>query len=137
MPEKKPPGVSWESFVERQIREAIEQGEFEGLPGLGKPIPDLHRPLDELWWLKDKLRREQLSHTPTTLRLRKEVEDAREAVDRARSEAEVRAIVAAINDRIIKVNRLGGSGPPSAFVPLDVEDVLERWRARFSDGAGG
>ena len=89
MPEKKPPAERWESFVERQIREAVERGEFDGLAGMGKPIPDLHKPLDEAWWIKEKLRREQFSHTPPTLTLRKEVEDALEAIDRARSEAEV------------------------------------------------
>jgi hypothetical protein len=137
VPEKKPPGERWESFVERQIREAVEQGEFDGLPGMGKPIPDLHKPLDEAWWIKEKLRREQFSHTPATLGLRKEVADALEAVERSRSEAEVRAIVAAINERIVKVNRTGGSGPPTAFVPFDIEHVVDRWRARFSNGPAG
>jgi len=30
---------SWESLVERQIREAVEAGEFENLPFHGEPIP--------------------------------------------------------------------------------------------------
>jgi len=30
---------SWESLVERQIREAMEAGEFENLPHAGAPIP--------------------------------------------------------------------------------------------------
>ena len=104
---------------------------------MGEPIPDLHKPLDEAWWIKEKLRREQFSHTPPTLGLRKEVADALEAVDRARSEADVRAILAAINERIIKVNKTGGNGPPTAFVPFDVEHAVERWRARFSAGDPG
>lgn len=32
------PARRWESLVDRQIREAMEAGEFEDLPGLGKPI---------------------------------------------------------------------------------------------------
>ena len=32
----------WEGAIERQIREAIERGEFENLPGRGKPL-DLSR----------------------------------------------------------------------------------------------
>ena len=61
MTERKPPGVSWESWIERQIREAQERGEFDNLPGAGKPIEGLEGPHDELWWLKRMLEREQLS----------------------------------------------------------------------------
>jgi hypothetical protein len=32
-------GSSWESLIERQIREAIEAGKFRDLPLQGKPIP--------------------------------------------------------------------------------------------------
>ena len=48
----------------------------------------------------------------------------------ARTEAQVRRLVTAINDRIIYVNSHTISGPPSNLVPLDVERVLEEWRAR-------
>jgi len=41
MTERKPPGVSWESWFEEQIRQAQEEGAFENLPGAGKPLPDL------------------------------------------------------------------------------------------------
>jgi hypothetical protein len=47
-----------ESIVERRIREAMERGEFENLPGAGKPIPDLDRPEDELAWVKRWMKRE-------------------------------------------------------------------------------
>lgn len=33
-------GPTWESLVERQIREAIEAGEFDELPHRGEPLPD-------------------------------------------------------------------------------------------------
>jgi hypothetical protein len=32
-------GASWESLVERQIREAMDDGRFEGLPHQGAPLP--------------------------------------------------------------------------------------------------
>ena len=52
MTERKPPGVGFETWVERQIREATERGEFDNLPGAGKPVADLDKPHDELWWIK-------------------------------------------------------------------------------------
>ena len=38
-----------ESVVERRIREAMDRGEFDDLPGIGEPLPDAGRPYDELW----------------------------------------------------------------------------------------
>lgn len=130
MTERKPQGVDWESWVERQIRESMERGEFDNLPGLGKPIPGLMGPDDELWWVRQKLRREQLSYLPPALALRKELDDAMDRIAAARTEAEVRRLVAAINDRIVYVNSHTISGPPSDLVPLDVDRVLEEWRQR-------
>jgi Domain of unknown function (DUF1992) len=46
---RKPPGASWESWIDRQVREAEERGEFDDLPGAGRPIPGLDKPFDELW----------------------------------------------------------------------------------------
>lgn len=131
---RKPPGVTWESWVDQQIRRGMEQGEFENLAGTGRPleIGEFH---DEDWWLKAKLRREQLSYLPPTLRVRKELEQARAAIAAASREEVVRAIVADINERIRDVNRRGADGPPSTVMPLDVEQVVERWRAaRVADG---
>jgi hypothetical protein len=44
MTERKPPGMRYEDWIERQIREAQERGAFDDLPGAGKPIPGLDRP---------------------------------------------------------------------------------------------
>jgi hypothetical protein len=127
--EHKPPNVSWESWIERKIRESMDRGDFDNLPGRGQPIPDLARPYDELWWLRKKLREEQLSIDPPGLVLRREFEDTRARIAAARHEAEVRRLVAAINERIVYVNSHSTSGPPSDLVPLDVERVVAEWRA--------
>lgn len=129
MTERKPPGVSWESWIDRQIREGMERGEFDGLPGHGKPLRDVDRPRDEMWWVKDKLRREEASYLPPTLALRKQVEDARAAIAASVSEDEVRRIVADVNARIVEVNSRVTAGPPSTLAPLDPERTVERWRA--------
>jgi Domain of unknown function (DUF1992) len=129
MTERKPPGVSWETWIDRQIREGMERGEFDDLPGHGQPIADVDRPHDELWWVRNKLQREGVSYLPPTLALRKDVEDAQDAIAAAGSEADVRALVAEVNERIRAVNRQATSGPPSTLVPLDVERAVEQWRS--------
>jgi hypothetical protein len=128
--DRKPPGVGFGTWVERQIREATERGAFDDLPGAGKPIADLDEPHDELWWVRRKLRQEQLSYLPPTLALRKAAEDALLEASRAGSEDQVRRIVADINARILEGNRKAASGPPLNLVPFDVERVLRTWRER-------
>jgi hypothetical protein len=136
MTERKPPGVGFGTWVERQIREATERGEFDNLPGAGRPIADLDQPHDELWWIKQKLRREHFAYLPPTIALRRQAEDALEAAAKAGSEAQVRQVVADINRKIVEGNRKAASGPPLNLAPFDVERVVVAWRERraASDG---
>ena len=128
MTERKPPGVSFESWIDRQIREAQERGEFDDLPGKGKPIADIDQPYDEMWWVKQMLRRENLSVTPPSLALRREVDDLDGRLAKVRHEAEARAAVEELNDRIRRANRIPVDGPPSRLMPVDVDAALDRWR---------
>lgn len=41
-----------ESVADRLIREAMDSGEFDDLPGAGKPIPGAGTPDGEGWWIK-------------------------------------------------------------------------------------
>ncbi len=127
MTERKPAGMSWESFADRQFREAEERGEFKDLPGFGKPLPGAGEEYDELWWVKSKLQREGLSLLPPSLALRKEAEDARERIPDAPSEAAVRRLVQELNAKIVDVNARTFDGPPSNVYPLDVEAQVQRW----------
>jgi hypothetical protein len=129
MTDRKPPGIDFGTWVERRIRDAAARGAFDNLPGAGKPIPDLDKPHDELWWIKRKLRDEDLAWLPPTIALRKEAEEALAAAARAGSEAEVRGILAEINARIAEGNRKAASGPPLNLAPFDTERVVARWRA--------
>ena len=128
MTERKPPGVRFETWIDRQVREAMDRGEFDNLPGTGKPIPGIDDPYDEMWWVKQKLRRENVSVLPPTLALREEAEDARHAADHAHSEAQARRIIADINERIRDAIRRPMPGPPLNLTPIDVDAVVEQWR---------
>ena len=64
MTERKPPGTSWETWIDAQIRVAREQGAFDNLPGAGKPLPFLGQAHDPLWWVKQLAQREQISILP-------------------------------------------------------------------------
>ncbi len=111
-------GARWESALDKQIREAQERGEFDNLPGSGKPLSGLDEPYDENWWVKGLLRREALPDDPS---LRKEIEGLPERVGRLTLESSVREIVADLN------NRIKAHGEDVA--PVDVTAVVEAWRA--------
>lgn len=120
----------FESWVDRQIREARERGEFDNLPGAGKPIPGLKRH-DENWWVKGLIERENLKPVlPTTLSLRKEAEELLDRVAGERTEQAVREIVTDLNERILDSRRRRVDGPPLWVRTFDVDRVVQQWRER-------
>lgn len=126
--------MTFETWIDRLIRDAQERGEFDDLRGKGRPIESLNGPRDPDWWNKSLLAREGITQLlPTTLRVRKELEDALEAIAAADTEDEVRHTVAAINRRIRDTNRLASSGPPSNLMPLDPDRVVRIWREGRDD----
>ncbi len=119
----------YESWVERQIREAQERGEFDNLPGAGRPIPGIRDPHDPDWWVKGLLEREQLpAPLPPALALRREVEQVPTMLDDVRSEAVARALLEDLNRRILDLRRRPAEGPPVLVPTVDVEAALTRWR---------
>jgi DnaJ homolog subfamily C member 28 len=44
-------GPSWETLIDRQIREAIDEGKFEDLPHRGEPLPNDDNPYAGEWAL--------------------------------------------------------------------------------------
>ncbi|MGI5425479.1 DUF1992 domain-containing protein [Streptomyces sp. CA-179760] len=134
MTERKPPGVDFESWVDRQVRDAETRGEFERLPGAGKPLPaDVDTTYDELWWIKRKMAREGFSVLPPALALRKEAEDALLAALAAPSERIVRKIIDEVNVKIREMMFKPPPGPPLGKKPYDVEDVVRQWRESRAD----
>ena len=125
--------VQWfESSFDRQLREAAERGEFDNLPGTGKPLRDAGRDYEEDWWVRDWLEREGATSgvIPPTLALRREIEDLGKRVDRLRTEREVRDYVAELNERLgeARVGRM--DGPPVVLPPLDADEVVAGWQER-------
>ncbi|GAB2565620.1 DUF1992 domain-containing protein [Paractinoplanes abujensis] len=122
----------YESSIDRQLREATERGEFDNLPGLGKPLRGHGEEYEDDWWVKDWLEREGATAgmIPPTLALRRETEDLEAKVDRLRGEREVRDYVDDLNERIHQATVGRMDGPPVILRKLNVEKVVEGWRAR-------
>jgi hypothetical protein len=131
MTERKPSGMGFETWIDRQVREAAERGDFDDLPGAGKPLPGADQPHDENWWVKGLLKREGLSGSamlPESLRLRKEVEELPAVVAEMPSERQVREHVADLNARIVAWLR-APHGPKVRVGRVDADEVVAAWRA--------
>jgi len=122
---------AYESRIDRAIREAQERGEFDDLPGAGKPLPGWGERYDENWWIKDFVRRENITGAlPASLALRRECEDIQERLAKETMESTVREYVADLNERIRRAQRGHLDGPAVVLSPFDVDDVVRVWRER-------
>lgn len=132
MTQRKPPGVSFETWVDTQIARARERGDFEGLDGAGKPIPGLERDTTAYDWVVAKARREGIETAemlPPGLALRRERDVLPERAARLGSEEAVRALAEDYNARVEAFWR---TPQPSRWSPVpglaDVEALVEGWR---------
>ncbi len=131
--ERKPPGMSFETWVDRQITQAQERGDFAALSGAGRPLRNLDREETAYDWALAKARREGVDTAamlPPGLRLRRERDDLPERADRLATEAEVRALAEDFNARVEAFWRLPAE---SRWAPVpglaDVEALVAGWLA--------
>lgn len=121
-----------ESWVERQIREAVERGEFDDLPGAGKPL-DLGDVDDPEWWTKRYLKREGLDASatmPPVMQLRAEYATFPESLLDAGREDAVREVLADYNRRVVedRLRPVLGRDMPAVAPRVDIEEMVGRWR---------
>ena len=127
MTRRKPAELSFESWIEQQIQQAQREGQFDDLPGQGRPLR-LDESVDPNWWAKQLLRREQVDFLPPALALRRSVERALAALPEMRDERRVRELLGGLDAEIRRFNSTATSGPPTTQPPLDVEELVAAWR---------
>jgi membrane peptidoglycan carboxypeptidase len=98
--------MSFDKLVEEKIREAMANGEFDNLPGKGKPLD-----LDAYFAAPEDMRvaysmLKNAGFVPEETELLKEVDSLRKALDKASDEDEKRRIKKNIDDRVLKFNLL-------------------------------
>lgn len=119
------------AFVETSIQQAIRRGEFDNLPGAGKPLPDLGGSHDPDWWIRRKIETEELSGLgPPALTLRVEHAELAERMDAISREADVREALEDFNGRVIEARRQLLGGPPVVTPTVDVDAELAAWASR-------
>lgn len=116
-------------LADRQIRDAIERGEFDDLPGSGRPL-DLPARHDPDWWLKGLAKRAGLALVPASIQLRNEDADLDAVLDRLPTEEAVRQEVAQFNERVLRARYLPPAGPPLITMPRDADATAAAWAVR-------
>jgi hypothetical protein len=117
-------------WVEQQLRIAFERGDFDDLPGAGKPLEGLGTDHDPDWWVKRLVEREQISVLPPALELRKEDAEMAARLDRITAESEVREEVESFNARVRRARMQLLGGPPVITPERDVDAEVAAWRER-------
>lgn len=119
-------------WVDIQVRQAMSAGEFDDLPGSGKPIRGLGGTHDPEWWVKQKLEREQITGLgPPALLLRREDSELDGRLDRETTEAGVRRVVEDFNRRVVEARRQLLGGPPVITATRDADREVANWRERI------
>jgi hypothetical protein len=118
------------TWVDLQIRQAMERGDFDDLPGAGKPIEGLGAEHDPEWWVKRLVERERIAVLPPARQLRKDDAELDGLLDGMSAEAEVRKQVEDFNARVMRARYTPSDGPPLITMPRDVEETVAAWRER-------
>jgi len=119
------------AIVDKSIEQAIRRGEFNDLPGAGKPIPGLGATHDPDWWIRRKIERERLTGLgPPALTLRTEFAELDQRLDALRRESDVREYLEDFNRRVIEARRQLLGGPPVVTPTVDVDERVEQWSDR-------
>ena len=118
-------------IVEIAVQQAIRRGDFDGLPGAGRPLPEAGGVRDPDWWIRRKIEREGLTGLgPPALTLRTEDAGLAERLDGLPTEQEVRRVLDDFNGRVREARRQLLGGPPVITRPRDVEAEVAGWRER-------
>lgn len=117
-------------IVENRIRQAQKEGQFDNLPGKGKPLK-----LDDDSRVAPHLRAsyrilKNAGLLPPEMQLRKEVNELRELLNEVQCEKDARLLVREINEKILASNLLGGFSISSEKEQVYVEKIIKRLNNR-------
>jgi len=119
-----------QTWVDLQVRQAMERGDFDDLPGAGKPIADLGEHHDPDWWIKKLVEREHVALLPPSVALRKEDAELDSTLDKLNVERDVRRHVEDFNQRVVAARYRLPEGPPLVTMPRDVDATVAAWAER-------
>jgi hypothetical protein len=125
--------AAFRRLAERRIEDAMEEGKFDNLPGMGKPLDLEPLPTDEnarmMWWALRIMKNNDF--VPDEVRWRKGVDLLKARLWTLKDEAGLEPLVREVNDLVRKLNTLGTNAISSGMAPLDLEHERGRLRQRL------
>lgn len=119
------------AFIETAIQVAIRRGDFDDLPGAGKPLEGLGTHHDPDWWIRRKIEQENLTGLgPPAILLRTENRELDDQLDLLGREVDVREVLEDFNRRVIEARRQLQGGPPVVTEPRDIDAEVAAWAER-------
>ena len=117
---------AFQKIVEKRIREAQQNGEFDNLPGRGEPMTledDSHIP-EELRLTYKILK--NANCLPPELQLRKEIRQMEDMLDQIPDEKEKYRQMKKINYKIMQLNMMGKNSPLLAEREIYYEKLVDK-----------
>ncbi|HYP26335.1 MAG TPA: DUF1992 domain-containing protein [Blastocatellia bacterium] len=98
--------MSFDRLIDEKIKEAMARGEFDNLPGKGKPID-----LEDYFSTPEEIRvghsiLKNSGFVPEEVQLLRDIESLRESFDRSRDEGEKGRLKKQIDREVLKLNLL-------------------------------
>jgi hypothetical protein len=123
-------GSALRRLADKRIEDAMKEGKFDNLAGMGQPLELEPMPADEntrmTWWAIRILR--QNNFTPHEIRWRKIIDGLKAELAEARDEQRVIKLVTQINEFVRKINTLGTNALNTPVVGVSLDAELERIR---------
>jgi len=117
---------AFQKIVETRIKEAQERGDFDNLPGYGKPInieDDSHVPEDMR--LAHKILK-NADCIPPELQLRKDIRQMEDMLDNIPDEKEKYRQIKKINFKIMQLNMMGKGSPLMEETEIYYKKLLDK-----------
>jgi hypothetical protein len=119
-------------LADRRIEDAMREGKFDNLPGVGQPLDLELMPAEEnarlMWWAIRLLK--QNDFIPDEVRWHKALDRLRETLNHLTHEKQLPALVEQMNQIIRKINTLGTNALKASVSPVDLEAERGRLRER-------
>ena len=132
-PTRAPTDAERAAAVAVAIQQSMRRGDFDNLPGAGKPLPGIRTDSrhDPDWWMRRKIEREQLRGIgPAAYTLRTEDAELDAKLDALHRADDVRTVLDDFNLRVIEARRQLLGGPPVVTNPRDVDAEVAAWEER-------
>lgn len=115
--------------IEGAIEQAVQRGDFDDLPGAGKPL-DLPATHDPDWWIKQRLAEDDVDRDallPAVMLLRREHDALEDTLAAMPEEAAVREYAEDYTSRVLS-DRVSNPMARQVAPTLDADEAVEIWR---------